>query len=205
MLVHARSEVIDRVAVAFDRKVITDSAIREQIRITAFLNEEPVSFAPAVRRRAADQLLEQALIRREMEISRYPVPDETEMPSILAQFRKEHYPAASLFEKKLAEYGITEKQLARALLDQAAILRFIELRFRPGIAVGDGEIEIHYREQFVPQWEKQNPGKPVPDLEDARDRIEQVLAAQRVDQALDQWLRETRNQARVRFFEEAFQ
>jgi hypothetical protein len=200
----ARSEIIDRIAVAFERKVITESAIRDHIRVTAFLNEEAVSFSPASRRRAADQLLEQALIRREMEISRYPAPVDAEIPATLEHFRKQHYPSPAVFQKKLEEYGIDEKQLGRALLDQVTILRFIELRFRPGVAVGDGEIEIYYREQFVPQWEKQHSGKPIPDLEEVRDRIEQTLAAESVDRALDQWLREARNQARVRYFEEAF-
>ena len=198
------AETIDRIAVAFGHQVITESAIRDQIRVTALLNDEPVSFAGPAKRKAADQLLEQALIRREMEISRYPVPIDDEIPALLEQFRKDNFPDAAVYAKKLAEYGVSEKQLGRTLLNQAAILRFIELRFRPGIAVAEGDVEIYYREQFTPQWEKDNPGKPVPDLEDARDRIEQVLAAERVDRALDEWLREARNQARVRYFEEAF-
>jgi hypothetical protein len=197
------SEVIDRVAVAYDRSVITESAIRLQIRITAFLNEEPVSFDPSSKRKGADQLLEQALIRREMELSRYIQPADSEIPELLERFRKEHYPDISRYREQLKTYGITEAQLGRALLQQASILRFVELRFRPGIAVGDGEIEIYYREQFVPQWEKQKRGPP-PDLEEAWEQIEEILAAERVDQALDEWLREARNQARVRYFEEAF-
>jgi peptidyl-prolyl cis-trans isomerase SurA len=149
-------------------------------------------------------LLEQTLIRREMEISRYPLPIDEEIPALLEVFRKDNFRNAADYSKKLTEYGVTEKQLGRALLNQAAILRFVELRFRPGVAVGEGEVEIYYREQFVPGWEKDNPGKPPPDIEDAAERIEQVLAAERVDRALDEWLREARNQARVRYFEEAF-
>ena len=198
------AETFDRIAVAFGHQVITESAIRDQIRVTALLNEEPISFAGPVKRKAADQLLEQALIRREMEISRYPLPIDEEIPGLLEVFRKDNFRNAADYSKKLTEYGVTEKQLGRALLNQAAILRFVELRFRPGVAVGEGEVEIYYREQFVPQWEKDNPGKPPPNIEDARDRIEQVLAAERVDRALDEWLREARNQARVRYFEEAF-
>jgi hypothetical protein len=199
----SKGEVIDRVAVAFDRSVITESAIYAQIRITAFLNEEPLSFDGAAKRKAADQLLEQALIRREMGLSRYVQPEDAEIPAMLDQFRKGNYPDPVRYREKLKAYGISEAQLGRALLQQAAILRFVELRFRPGIAIGDGEIELYYREQFVPNWEKQRRQAP-PDLDEARDQIEETLAAERMDQALDEWLREARNQARVRYFEEAF-
>jgi hypothetical protein len=199
------AETIDRIAVAFQRQVITESAILDQIRVTAFLNEEPVVIDRASKRRAADQLLEQALIRREMELSRYPVPIDAEIPPLLEQFRKDNYSDPEVFRSKLAEYKISEDLVGRTLLNQAAILRFIDMRFRPAVAVSDGEVEIYYRDQFAPNFEKENPGKAPPDIEDIREKLEQLLAAERVDRALDQWLIEARKQARVRYFEEAFQ
>ena len=111
----------------------------------------------------------------------------------------------AVFRRKLAEYKISEDLVGRTLLNQAAILRFIDMRFRPAVAVSDGEVEIYYRDQFVPQFEKENSGKAAPDIEDVREKLEQIIAAERVDRALDQWLIEARKQARVRYFEEAFQ
>ena len=36
--------------------------------------------------------------------------------------------------------------------------------------------------------------KPIPSLEESRDQIEEILTQKRIDQALDQWIKDTRNQ-----------
>jgi len=199
----ALAEVIDRVAASVDKQVITQSAIEEQIRITAFLNQEPLRLDAISRRRMAERIVEQRLIRHEMEISRYPTPDPKQADPLFEQIRK-RAGTPEEFRKQLDRYRITETDLRRNLLLQLASLRFIELRFRPGSSVSDGEIELYYREQFVPEWEKKH-ATPPPDLDAAWERIEAELLQQRVDQALDQWLKQARAVARVRYFEEAFQ
>jgi hypothetical protein len=200
----ACGEVIDRIAVSMGRMVITQSAVEEQVRVTQFLNQESLDLTPAARRRAAERMIEQSLIRREMEFSRYSLPGEDETGKLLDRFRKERFPGEDSFLRALAAYGLTERVLRRQLLFQLATLRFIEIRFRPSVAVGDGEIEIYYREQFVPQWER-NQNTPVPSLEEAREQVEAILIQERTDHALNLWLGDARRQARVEFHEEAFQ
>src|SRR5262245_7837713 len=67
----AAGEVIDRIAVSVNNRVITESEILRQIRITAFMNGEKPDFSAENKRRTADRLVEQALIRHEIETSRY--------------------------------------------------------------------------------------------------------------------------------------
>jgi len=129
---------------------------------------------------------------------------EEEIGAQLEQIRNERFSGEDAFLGALGSYGLTERVLRRQLLFQLATLRFIEIRFRPSVAVGDGEIEIYYREQFVPQWEK-NQNAPPPSLEEARDQVEAILIQERTDHALNLWLRDARRQARVEFHEEAFQ
>ncbi|MBM3812117.1 MAG: hypothetical protein FJW20_10855 [Acidimicrobiia bacterium] len=200
----ASAEIIDRVAVTMGRTVITQSAVEEQVRVTAFLNQEPLDLGPLARRRAADRMIEQTLLRQEMEFSGYVLPGHEQAEPLLAEIRKERFPDEDSFLRTLASYGITESILRRHLILQLGTLRFIELRFRPGVAVGDGEIEIYYREQFVPGWERRN-NSPPPALEDAAEEVESILVAERTDQALNQWLNQSRRQTRVRFVEEAIQ
>ena len=72
-----------------------------------------------------------------------------------------------------------------------AKLRFVELRFRPGSSVTDGEVELFYRDHFVPEFVRANPaGKMPPELEEVRDQIEASLLEQCVDQVMEQWLKE---------------
>lgn len=196
------AEVIDRIAVVLGRQAITRSAIAEQARVTAFLNRQAVDESPANLRRVAERMIEQTLLRREMEASRFAMPEDKEARVQLDKLRAERGPT---FATELAKYRIGEATLIRNLLLQLTTLRFVDLRFRPGSTVPEGEIELYYRETFVPEWERRKPGAPVPEIDDARDEIEQRLLDTKIDRAMDAWIRETRAQTRVQFFEEAFQ
>lgn len=196
----AGAEIIDQTAVTVDRQVITTSGVEEQIRISAFLDTVPVDLSAANRRRMAERLIEQALIRREMRISRYPMPSNADADSWIARLRRQR----PSFEAQLRTYGLTQSILHRNLLLQLAALRFIDLRFRPGAAVTEGEVELYYRETFIPGWRERKSHSSPPELDDARDEIETTLVQQRIDQALDTWLREARTQARIEFFDEVF-
>ena len=196
-------EVIDCMAATVGRGVITRSAIFEQARITAFLNREPVDLSAVNLRRTAERLVDVALIRREMEISRYTSAGAEEVDKILAGLRAgRNAVAPEDFAAALAAYQIDEAALRRYLTLQTETLRFVELRFRPGSAVSDGEVELFYRENFAPEFTRVNPGKLPPELDDVRDRIEASLLEQRIDQAMEQWLKEARSQTRVTFYPE---
>lgn len=187
-------EVIDCVAATASRSVVTRSGVEEQARITAFLNHTPVDLSPENLRRTADRLIDVRLIRREMEISRYAAPEATEVDKTLAGLRTKDFPA------ELEKYGIDEAALRRYLTLETQTLRFVELRFRPGTNVSDREVEAYFRDTFLPDFQRRNPGKPVPEVDDVRDRIEDTLQDQQIDHAMEEWLKESRAQARVTYF-----
>ena len=196
-------EVIDCIAVTVARGIITRSAIHEQARITAFLNREPVDLSAANLRRTTERLIDVTLIRREMEIARYAAVDEAEVEKMLARLRAGRAAVKPEdFTRALDSYGIDEAALRRYLVLQNQTLRFVELRFRPGSSVADGEVELFYRDHFVPEFARANPAQARPELDEVRDRIEASLLEQRVDQSMDQWLKDTRSQTRVILFEE---
>ena len=198
----ARAEVIDRVAVSVERQVIAESEVLRQVRITAFLNGEKPAFTPAVKRATADRLVEQALIRREIEATRYVPPPEDKAGGY-DSFRKTRYPDVSAYNRALAEAGITDEEVRQAFEWQALLLEFINVRFRPGIQIDESEIREHYQQVLVP--EAKSKGEAIPSLEDARDSVEEILLSQRIDNALDRWLGQTRTQTRIRYRREVFQ
>lgn len=196
------ADVIDCIAISVGRAAVTRSAIDEQARITAFLNRVPVDASPAGRRRTAERLVDVVLIRREMEISRYAPAEPADVDKLLERIRNERGNKPEQFRLELEQYQIDESALRRHLTLQTQTLRFVELRFRPGSSVTDGEVELYYRDQFLPEFTRANPNKPAPELEQVRDRIEAEMLDQRVEQAMEQWLKEARSQTRVRYFEE---
>src|SRR5688572_25991518 len=78
-------EIIDRVAVTVGPSVITESELRRELRITAFLDGRELDLGSAAKRAAGDRLIDQRLIRREIETSRYPVSSDPEAIERLLQ------------------------------------------------------------------------------------------------------------------------
>jgi len=200
----AGAETIDRIAVALGNRVITQGAVVEQVRVAGFLNRTPLALDPASMRRMAERMIEQQLLRREMESSRFPTPSEDEAKPMIEKIKRDQYPSEADYRAELAKYGIGEEALVRNLVAQLVTLRFVELRFRPSNTVTEGEIEIYYRDTYTPRWEKTRPNSEVPVIEDARDEIEQILLQEKIDQAMSEWLKAARGSARVRYFDEAF-
>jgi len=134
LVLTAAAGVVDRVAVVVGAAVITESEVLEELRLTEFLNSQPLDMGPEQRRAAAEKLVDQQLIRKEMEIGHYPEPTAAEAAAMLQSFRQQHFPALAAFRAALEKYGITEDQLKRRLLWQLTAMRFTDVRFRPGIA-----------------------------------------------------------------------
>ena len=194
-----QAEIIDRMAISVGNQVITEGQVEEEIRLTAFLNHEKPDFGVAERKKAAARLIEQALIKRDMDLSRYPLPASSEAEASLRDVKLSYAPE-SLYQQKLREYEITEDALQRRLLWQLTLLRFIDYRFRPAIQISDADVKTFY-DQELTEW-KQQGIQSIPTLEDSRDKIEEILTQQRIDQALDTWIAETRKQVTINYLDE---
>lgn len=198
------AEIIDRVAVVVGDRVVTQSEILLQIRVAAFLNGEPPRLDAAGKRQGAERLIAQTLIRREMELSRAPVPNVPEADAVLAEIRRQPRLAGEeKFAAELARYEISEEDVRQQLLWQLTLLRFLEYRFRPALAPSEQDLQSYYEKQFVPAW-KRRTKEPPPSLEDSRGEIEKAVSARMLDEALERWLKQARAQTRIRFREEVF-
>ena len=91
-LVLLPADIIDRIAISAGNQVITESQIDEEVRVTQFLNGEKLDLSAGERKKAAGRLVEQALVKREMEVSRYPLPPLSDADKQL-QMLKAGYPS----------------------------------------------------------------------------------------------------------------
>lgn len=201
VLLHA--EVIDQIAATVDNQVITASQVLDQTRVTAFLNGEKPDLSAHNRRKTADRLIEQALVAHEMDLTRYPQPTLTDIQDTLKQVRSRYRDEAA-FEKALAESGISLSELQEALRQQAAVLRFIDLRFRPEVQVMESDVSRYCENVYLPEARKQ-PGEADLTLEQAMPRCEEDFTAQLVDARVETWLKEARARAHITYREDAFQ
>jgi hypothetical protein len=196
----AHAEVIDRIAVTIGQTVITETEVLHEIRLTALLNGEEPDVSGSNKLDTADRLIEQQLIRREMELSRISVDPEKGAAERYQELRQ-RFPSEQAYYDKLREYNLTDQDVRDALKWQSSLLQFIELRFAPAIQVGEDEIRDYYEREVKPLAAARN--QPV-SYEQARSDIEAILTSQRVDNALDRWIGQVRTQMNIQYKQEVF-
>jgi len=196
-----KGEIIDRIAVVVENGVIAESEVIQQIRLAAFQNGETPDYSAGSKRDAADKLVDQELIRREIEASRYVLPVNT-ANQLMDELKKRHGGEEQFFAA-LRNAHLSEEDLKAQLLWQVTLINFVESRFRPGVQIPEPEIEDYYRRTYLPERRKTKTESP-PRLEEARDAIEEILLTRLADQALDGWLGSVRRQTKIRYREEVF-
>ena len=170
--------VLDRVALVIDKKVITESEVIDELRLTEFLNSQPLDLGPAARRAAAEHLVDQELLRREIEISNFSLPAAGEADMLLWKFRQDRFPTPAAYRAALQKYEISEDQLREHLLWQLTAIRYTDFRFRSLQTETSGQ---------------------------SADRAADDTADSTVDHQMDAWLKQARANAKIAFKLEAFQ
>ncbi len=190
--------IIDRILVVVDSSIIKTSDIDRDIRATALINQEPLDLSIAGQKKAVNRLIDQIFIRREIDIGAYPAASPEEADRELARLKHDRYRTNAAFEQSLRQYGISEVDLHTQFQWQLTVLRFIDVRFRPGANVTDDEIAAYFNAHSA-ALRRANRGKTT--LDDFRQQIQDTLTAQKVDQQFFTWLDDQRKLSKVRYRE----
>lgn len=203
-LVCAHADLVDRIAVSVGNSVITESEIRHQLKIRAFVEGSPLKLDEENKRAAADRLIEQSLIRREMLASRYSPAEPALAKTLLASFKQSRFQGdETAYQAELKRARLTEADVESSFLWQLTVLRFVEFRFRPGIQIPSEEVREYYDQKFVPGW-KARTTDPVPAFEEAERNCEDTLIQERIDNQLDRWISLSRTQTTIQYRDEVF-
>jgi peptidyl-prolyl cis-trans isomerase SurA len=204
MLANAQSPVvIDRIAVVVGKHAIKTSDIAQDLRVTEFLNREPLDLSPATKRKSAERLIDQEIIRQEIATGGYRRPAEAEGQAFEKQLENDRFHgSAAQMRPALAKYGLTEEQLREELLWQLTVLRFIDQRFRAGVLVTDEEVKSYY-DQHQAALRAQYPNGY--GLEELQAKIRTSLEGERINQSFNEWLEQQRKMYRIEYKQEAFE
>jgi len=203
LLTLGRAEILDRIAVSVGNKVITERDLSREIRLTALLNGTQPDFSPANKRETAERMVDQLLVRSELEASRYRLPSTAETDKELRQIRN-RFGSDAAYRSALAKYGVSEDDLKKRLMWQLTLVRFIDVRFRPGIQISDEDIRKYFNEHVRTLAAEAHPNS-VPSVDGYRDSIEQTLVSQAANQQVEQWLKEARRRTRIQYHDEVLQ
>jgi hypothetical protein len=227
----AQTVVLDRIAVTVGNDVITDSEVEQEIRVTAFLNRAAADLSATAKRQAAERLVDQDLIRRDMQLSDWPQPEASEADKMLAEAKSGRFAGDQEYRQALAHYGITENQLKRHLLWQLAALRYTDFRFDQNtVAAGkalrehlesqaetrsavnakkarsgeEGQIRLGQARQAQPRADEDSAAAQQPRLSPPANPEAKNAVPGNIDQQMDAWLKEARLRARIVYHEEVF-
>ena len=198
----ASGVIIDRIAILVGNSIVKDSDIDRDLRVTSFLNNQPLDLGAKARKTAANRLIDQIFIRKEIEIGDYPVATRREADAQLDQLISNRFKTEAALQEALRRYGITPPDLRSHFLWQLTVLRFIDTRFKPAVLVSDADIEAYYKLHAAAFREK-HPAQS--SLEEVRSEVSDILVGQRVDKVFFAWLDEQRKQAKIKYFEGALQ
>lgn len=195
----ASAVIIDRIAVIVGDSIVKDSEIDRDIRVTSLLNNEPLDFSNAMRKKAANRLVDQIFIRREIEVGDYPTATLQEADRQLDSLKKQRFKNTAAFEQALRRYGLTELELRTQFQWQLTVLRFVDVRFKPAVLITDDEIDKYYQ-AHAGALRKQYPGKS---LDELREQIRSTMTGEAVNNQFFAWLDDQRRNNKIQFREES--
>ena len=191
--------IIDRIAIIVGNSIIKDSDIERDIRATDFLNRRPLNLSASNRKAAADRLIDQAIIRREIRIGDYPVATFQDADQQLEKLEKHRFKSQSAFEQALDRYGLTMLDLRTEFRWQLTVLRFIDQRFKPAVLVTDQQVSDYYT-QHKAALRGEHPGQSEEDLENA---ARDIITGEQVNKLFFDWLKQQRQDTKIQYLEES--
>jgi len=195
--------VIDRIAAIVGKHAIKTSDIDRDLRATQFLNREQPDFSLAAKRKAAERLIDQTLIRDEMEKGKYARSRAADLDAMLKRLLDDRFGGVGTRMKEgLYRYGLGEDQLRMQLQWQLDVLKFIEERFRPGVLITDDEVRSYY-DQHQAELKRQFP--QLKTYEGLAPKIRSSLEGERLNGNFEQWLTQARQRDRVEYRQGALQ
>ncbi len=205
------STVLDRVVAVVNNQAILWSDIANEVRFSV-LDPEANFAATLSPQTALQQLISRTLIQQQVrqEDITASQPNSDEVQARLKEVRAELPACVRMnctteagWQKFLNASGLTAGQVEAYLGLRLEMIRFIEIRFRQGIArISPEEIEAYYRTKLLPQYA---PGARVPPLSDVAPRIEEILLEQKVNVLFDAWLDNLRKQGDVEILDPALE
>jgi len=191
-------EVIDGVIATVNRKPVLRSDWDDAVRFEAFMQQKPLdSVTEADRAGALQRLIDRRLLEIQMTDPNYLAPTREEVRGNLSKLRSQ-IPAASDepgWQKLIAAYEFSQREIEANVRREMQMMNFIEVRLRPNVHVPDEEVEAYYRTQVLPDLEKA--GVKVVTLQEVEPKIRELLVQQHMDELLDAWLHNLRQQSQI--------
>ena len=110
------------------------------------------------------------------------------------------FPSTAEFERRLRSVGfesVTDENFVRMMEQRVAIEKYLTFRFRSFVIITPQDEEKYYRDAFIPEFRRRNPGSLVPALADVRSRINEILTERRVEEEIERFLDDAKRRVEI--------
>lgn len=200
----AQAEEVDRALASAAGKAITWGAALDEANAERLLSGElPLQLrleetgAVDQVRDAVERLADRLVVIKAWERSALATDSGDELrgraDALWSKFA-EQYTSANALQDALIRYGLSEAALRKRFLLQQQVFDFSEYSLRPQ-AKADGErAAAYYRDEFLPSFRQEQPSADPPDLEQVRQRIEEILVQKDMSRLTGPWLQGLRKE-----------
>lgn len=150
-------------------------------------------------RQAVQTQINQRIFALEAERLPRPAPTEKEIADKIAELLK-YFPSAAEFEKRLRTVGFTsirDDNFEAIISKRVAVDKYLDFRFRSFVVVTDEDESNYYRDIWVPEFRRKNPGAIVPPLDEVRKRVNEELVESRVATSIEAFLEEAKRRVEI--------
>jgi hypothetical protein len=148
---------------------------------------------------ALQTLINQRLFALEAERLPRLAPTQAEIQAKITETLR-YFPSAAAFEERLRQVGFTsvkDDNFEKIIAQRVAIDNYIKFRFESFVVVTPDEEARYYRDQYLPEFRRRNPGRAVPELEERRREINETLISERVATRIETFLDEAKRRVEV--------
>lgn len=193
--------VIDKTLVVLNdgarTELITYSDVLWQMALQPGTDLDPPD--PDEMARALRTLIDQRLFALEAErLPRNP-PSQQEVAAKIAE-TVSYFRSPAEFEARLRRVGfrsINDEAFQRLISQRLAIDKYIDFRFGSFVVVTAEEEQRFYQEQYRPDFRRQFPGLLLPNFEDKRAEIREMLVTRKTGQAIERFLEQARERVEI--------
>ncbi len=194
----ASAETIDRVVAVVNGHTLLLSEWDSAARREALLDHKSMeSLTEASRRATLDRMIDQEVMRGEMENSSAPQCTPHEVAVRLHEIREQHTNATddAAWNAILQNYGVTEPEMEASVTMELNGLRLLDFRLRSSAQPDARQIERYYRDTYQPAMRAKG-AKPAA-LPEVTPQIREILTQQKLGELTTAWLLELRTQAEI--------
>jgi len=191
-IVSGAQQVVDRIVARVDEEIILQSDVEQLERYQTLVEGKPES-----REKILDRLIDQWIVRKEAEASRFPAASDADVDRGLRRLRRS-FAKTEDFDAQREKAGLTEADVKQIVTAQAFLSNYLDSRFRPVVQVDDKAIQDFYDNVLIPRAKAR--GQEPPSFDNARDVIQEVLIQRGINEQANKWLQESRGRLHISKF-----